>query len=71
MPRTGFELDLRNLHVSVKETRRGLPLRVWFRFPSALEDPQRRFLVWRDAGPERWTPIELGQRIDLAAPKVF
>jgi hypothetical protein len=54
------------LTVSVLETDQdGLPTWVRFRFPSALESPERVWLVWRGTRPIPWQPPALGERVTL------
>lgn len=49
--RAGQSIELSNLRVEIRAIdTRGMPTRVRFHFPSPLEDPSRRWLVWTADG---------------------
>jgi hypothetical protein len=71
-PRAGAEIEFTNLHVSVLQTNeRHMPSRVRFRFPSRLESPERKWLVWQGTRPMPWRPPSIGERVSLPALSVF
>ena len=67
MPRPGETLKLDGLEIRVQERNEaGCPMRVQFRFPSALEAPERLFYVWEGNAPRPWQPPKVGQSTALA-----
>lgn len=72
MPRVGSIRHARNLSVEViRTTESGMPATVRFRFPTALESPERQWLIWRDAAPVAWSPPKLGARSRIAPLNLF
>jgi len=66
--RAGQRIDLPGMQVEVRElTARGTPARVRFRFPSPLEDPARRWLVWTERGIEPFSLPAIGATTRLPA----
>ncbi|HTU57451.1 MAG TPA: hypothetical protein VMF89_03440 [Polyangiales bacterium] len=67
MPRAGSEVRLPSFTARVlSSTPEGMPQRVRFIFPTALEDPARKWLVWRDKRVVPWQPPTLGAREEIA-----
>jgi hypothetical protein len=66
MPRRGDTRACRNLRATViDETASGLPARVRFEFPTALESGDRTWLVWLGRRPAPWRPPRRGERQSL------
>ena len=60
-PRAGDEVRVRHMRAKVEATgTSGMPERVRFEFPDALDAPGRVWLVWRGTRPERWLPPAIG-----------
>jgi hypothetical protein len=67
MPRAGARFQVSGMEVSVEEsTPDGRPARVLFRFPTALEQSERLFMVWEGKRPVPWQPPALGKEVVLA-----
>jgi hypothetical protein len=63
MPRLGDKRVYGELEAEVVAlTGSGLPAAVRFRFPSALEDSGRHWLIWEGTRAVPWLPPALGQR---------
>jgi hypothetical protein len=66
--RAGERIDLPDMRVEVRKlTARGTPARVRFGFPSPLEDPARRWLVWTERGIEPFPLPAIGATTRLPA----
>jgi hypothetical protein len=70
LPGRGEERRLPSMTVRVLEsTAGGAPQRVRFELPEALD--ARRWLIWNDAGVERFALPKIGERVSLPALDVF
>jgi hypothetical protein len=66
LPRTAQEVRLGAFTARVlSSTPDGLPKRVRFTFPTALESSERQWLSWDQNRVVPWTPPALGQRVSL------
>ena len=66
VPTAGDVVDVANLRVHVlAAAENGMPERVRFEFPTALEASNRTWFAWRGTDLEPWTPPALGQSVTL------
>ena len=66
MPRRGERRQVAGMHATVLEvTADGLPQRVRFEFPDALEASGRTWLVWDGMRPRPWQPPTVGQAVEV------
>jgi hypothetical protein len=63
-PGSSISLEAMRVHI-VASTEDGLPAKVQFVFPVALEDDSLVLLVWRAGSYARWVPIEVGGTVTL------
>lgn len=72
MPRSGAEVRLSAFTARVlRSTAQGMPARVRFTFPSALEANGRQWLTWEDNRVVPFRPPALGKRVRLAPRSFF
>lgn len=72
MPEPGETRVAGDIHATVVTVdSHGLPTRVRFVFPDALDAPGRTWLVWKDKKPERWKPPAVGARVDVPAASMM
>jgi hypothetical protein len=65
-PREGEVRRVRGMDVHVIETAAsGMPSRVRFVFPTALEDGRRTWLTWVGTEPLAFHPPRMGERVEL------
>lgn len=68
MPKLGNEVRQRDFAARVESgTETGMPERVRFSFPTALEGAERQWLVWQGKRPVAFVPPAIGARVRLAA----
>jgi len=66
MPRRGDARSVGGMRATVLElTDGGLPRRVRFEFPDALETSDRTWLVWDGRRPKRWQPPAIGAKVEV------
>jgi hypothetical protein len=72
MPRAGQEVQLKAFKARVlRSNQAGMPDRVRFVFPSALEAPERQWLIWDGNRPVAFSPPPIGQRVRSAPLSFF
>jgi hypothetical protein len=67
LPKLGTQVRLRDFtaHV-IGSTPEGLPQRVRFTFPDAVDAQPRQWLIWQGSGPVPFQPPKIGERVRLA-----
>jgi hypothetical protein len=66
--RVGQQIALTGMRVEIRElTAHGTPQRVRFHFPTPLEDPARRWLIWTARGLEPFAPPPVHGSVTLTA----
>jgi hypothetical protein len=66
MPRAGSEVRLATFTARVLASNAaGMPERVRFVFPTALESDTRQWLIWEGARAVPWTPPRVGERLTV------
>jgi hypothetical protein len=68
---TGTVIPLVGGEVEVLADREGRPTRVAFHFEKRLDDPELRFLEWREGTFRRFTVPEVGQSITVKRGPAF
>jgi hypothetical protein len=72
MPRAGREVQLGAFRARVlRSNQAGMPERVRFVFPSALEAPERQWLIWEGNRPVPFSPPPVGRRVRSAPLSFF
>jgi hypothetical protein len=72
LPQKGEKRLLHNLTVHVVEsTADNRPRVADFIFPTPLESPERKWLIWQGKKAVPWTPPEIGKRLRVAPIPVF